>query len=393
MSRPRVLVVVLAGGAGSRLGPLTDHRAKPSVAFGGQFRLIDVTLSNVAHSGLDDVWVLVQYEPHALTDHLAGGRPWDLDRTHGGLRVLPPFQASGHDDGDAAVAHGNADALVQQRAALRSHGADIIVTMSADHVYRLDLREVIEAHIDQGSMLTAVTTRPHPDDDPTRFSWVRTDDDGTIVDFAYKPAHPDGERVCTEVFVFDGPRLLEALEDLDGGEPAGDYGDALVPGFVDAGVAAEYVLDGYWRDVGTVAAFHRAHLELVADDPPFDLDDRSWPMLTGSITGGPARIGATADVQRAILAPGAVVDGSVLESVVGRHAVIEPGARVARCVILDDAVIRTGVDIHDAIVNAGVVVGRRSTPISGDDADPDVAVFDGPERPAARRPGRTISRS
>lgn len=394
MSRPRVLVVVLAGGAGSRLGPLTAGRAKPSVPFAGMFRLIDVALSNVAHSGFDDVWVLVQYEPHALNDHLAGGRPWDLDRTHGGLRLLPPYQAAEHDEGDAAVAHGNADALVKQRAALATYAPDVVVTMSADHVYRLDLRDVVDEHLARGIGLTAVTTTPHPDDDPTRFAWVRADDDGRIVEFAYKPDAPRGDRVCTEVFAFDGPRLLDALERLDDDEPAGDYGDTLVPGFVEAGDAAEHVLEGYWRDVGTLRAFHRAHLELVDDEPPFDPDDQSWPILTGSITGGPARVGHAATIERSILAPGAVVEGSVHRSVLGRHVVIEPGARLERCVVLDDAVVRAGVAITDAIVNVGVTVGRRSTPLSGPDADPDVAVFDGPERPAPRtRARRSVRRS
>lgn len=380
-ARPRVLVLVLAGGAGGRLRPLTADRAKPSVGFGGMFRLVDVALSNVANSALSDVWVLVQYEPHALADHLAGGRPWDLDRTHGGLRLLPPYQAADHDDGEATVAHGNADALVQHRDLLADHGADVVITMSADHVYRLDLRDVIDTHLAGNAAVTVVSTAAHPDDDPSRFAWVRVDDDGRIVDFEYKPDEPSGDRVCTEIFAFDGPALLAALDRLDTDEPAGDYGDKLLPDLVARGVAVDHHLDGYWRDVGTLRSFHRAHLELVEDEPPFDLDDPTWPLLTGSITGGPAQVGSSAVVQQVVLSPGVRVDGEVRRSVLGRHVVIEAGARLDRCVVLDGAVIRSGAIITDAIVNVGTTVGPRSTPISGADADPDVAVFDGPERP------------
>src|SRR3954447_22820727 len=179
LSRRRVLAIVLAGGAGGRLAPLTDRRAKPSLPFGGMYRLIDIALSQVAHSGLQDVWVVEQYEPHALNDHLANGRPWDLDRTHGGLRIMPPFQRG---DGDDAMASGNADALVQQRHLIAEVAPDVVITMSADHVFRLDLRDVVATHAANGSKLTMVTTDPPADDDPTRFSWASIED-GLITAF------------------------------------------------------------------------------------------------------------------------------------------------------------------------------------------------------------------
>ena len=165
---------MLAGGAGSRLGPLTATRAKPAVPFAGMFRLIDITLSNVANSGLTDVWVVEQYEPHDLNDHLANGRPWDLDRTRGGLLILPPYQRRGDGDGDAAVAAGNADALVHQRHAIAQFGPDVVIAVSADHLYRLDLRDVLATHQRAGARLTIVTTDPPAGDDPTRFAWVRS---------------------------------------------------------------------------------------------------------------------------------------------------------------------------------------------------------------------------
>lgn len=348
---------MLAGGAGGRLRPLTDRIAKPAVAFGGMYRLIDITLSNVANSGLSDVWVIEQYEPHALNDHLANGRPWDLDRTRGGLQILAPFE--GRQSGDGALASGNADALVRNRRAIDEFGPDVVVTMSADHVYRLDLRDVLDAHAGAGAGLTIVTTDPPHDDDASRFAWVDVGADGEVTSFEFKPDEPDGDRVCTEVFCYDGPTLLErlaVLADVTGDGSAGDYGDALVPDLVHDGRARDHVLDGYWRDVGTIAAYHRAHMELLGESAPLSLDDPAWPFLTGSPMGGPARVHADAEVVSALLSPGALVAGRVRHSVIGRNVTIEPGATVEGSVVLDGAVIRADASVDHAIVDAGVTV-------------------------------------
>jgi len=351
--RERVLVIVLAGGAGGRLAPLTDRRAKPSLPFGGMYRLIDIALSQVAHSGMRDVWVVEQYEPHALNDHLANGRPWDLDRTHGGLQILPPFQRS---DGDEAMASGNADALVQQRHLIAEMAPDVVLSMSADHVFRLDLRDVLETHAGTRARLTIVTTDLPSEDDPSRFGWVNVDD-GAVTGFEYKPDEPSGDRVCTEVFAFDGPELLARLAALAELDSAGDYGDRLVPGLVADGDVVEHRLQGYWRDVGTIDAYYRAHMDLVCDDPPLRLDDPAWPLLTGSLIGGPARIGARAETVGCLLSPGVIVEGVVEGSVLARNAVVEAGAVVRASVVLDDAVIRTGAVVESAIVDVGASVG------------------------------------
>ena len=350
--RGGVLVVVLAGGSGGRLGPLTQRRAKPSLPFAGMYRLIDIALSNVAHSGIDDVWVLEQYEPHALNDHLANGRPWDLDRTHGGLRILPPFQRR---DGEATMAEGNADALVKHRQLLAEADPEVIVTMSADHLFQLDLRGPLATHRERQATLTIVTTDPPADDDPTRFAWVDVAGND-VVGFEYKPDEPSGDRVCTEVFVFDAGHLLAQLEVLPDDGSAGDYGDALLPAFVAAGGVVEHRHDGYWRDVGTIAAYHRAHMELVADDPPLRLDDPDWPLLTGSIIGGPARVDAGAELADSLLSPGVVVQGTVERSVLGRDVTVEAGAVVRASVVLDGATVRTGAVVEQAIVDLGMTV-------------------------------------
>lgn len=371
IERPRVLTIVLAGGQGSRLGPLTNGRAKPALPFGGMFRLIDIVLSNLAHSGLQDVWVVEQYEPHDLNEHLANGRPWDLDRTHGGLRILPMFERDGEggdaSDGSRERSQGNADALVRQRRFIESFGADVVVTTSADHLYRLDLRDAVDTHLANEADLTIVSTEPPADDDPTRFAWIGVDDEGRVTDFEYKPNEPDGDAVCTEVFVFRAAALLEQLARWDGGESAGDYGDHLIPALLAGGRVVDHRLDGYWRDLGTLPAYHRGHMELLGDDPALVLDDPQWPILTGSVTNGAARFIGGGAASSSLIGPGSLIAGTVAASVIGRGVVIEAGATVRDSVVLDEAVIRAGADLRGAIVDDGTEVGPDTPP-----TDPEV---------------------
>ncbi|HEY4614803.1 MAG TPA: sugar phosphate nucleotidyltransferase, partial [Citricoccus sp.] len=259
----RTVALVLAGGRGSRLAPLTDARSKPAVPVAGQFRLIDVVLSNLAHSGLRDVWVVEQYRPFTLNQHLAGGRPWDLDGTRHGLRILPPAEGR-TEEGFAA---GNGHALFQQLPVLEAFGAETVVVLSADHLYQLDLEPALEQHRARGADLTMITTET--DEDPSRFGVVTVDDDGTVTDYAYKPEDPSGPLVAAEIFLFDvgalgrALRHLTAQQDDPEGISLGDYGETILPHLVEQGRVQEYRLEGYWRDVGTIDAYFKAHMELL----------------------------------------------------------------------------------------------------------------------------------
>ena len=344
---PRVLAIVLAGGTGGRLKPLTNGRAKPVVPFGGVFRLIDFALTNCLHSELRDVWVVEQYEPHGLNDHLANGRPWDLDRTEGGLQVLPPYQGEGED----GFAEGNAEALKHQSKAIAAFEPDVVLTMSADHVIRLDLREVLEFHLGHGKGLTMVT-KELPGEDVSRYGVVGVEGQ-RVVGFEYKPEKPKGHTVATEVFAYNGPALLKALEEA--GE--GDYGETLVPYFVERDEARAFRLEGYWRDVGTLSSYLQGHLDLV--DHVFDLDDGPWPLRTRTLAREPARIsGALKD---ALVSPGARVEGKVIRSVVGHGAAVERGAEIEECVLLDGAVVTQGATLRRCIVMEGVRVQGSET--------------------------------
>ncbi len=359
----RTLAVVLAGGAGSRMGPLTEHRAKPALPFAGHFRLIDFPLSNCANSGISDVWLLQQYKPHSMEDHLANGRPWDLDRTNGGLLILHPF-TGGEGEG---FTEGNADALWRHRQLIGEFGADVVLVLSADAVYTLDYRDVVAAHLERDADVTMVTTTV--DEDPGRFGVVSVDDDHRVRDFAYKPDDPKSDLVTTEVFAYRPSALLETLEELgDGDEPLEDFGDALLPRLVGEGRALDFPLPGYWRDVGTPESYWQAHQDLI--DGTLDLDDLDWPIRTTSGHRPPARLEAGASVEDSLLSPACRVAGRVSRSVLSPGVVVEAGAEVLDAVVLHGAVIRSGARVEKAIVDSRVEIPRDAEVHSTDPADP-----------------------
>ena len=356
MVQPRVLVVVLAGGEGGRLELLTDERAKPVVPYAGHYRLIDVTLSNVLHSGLSDVWIVEQTHPFSLQDHLANGRPWDLDRTSGGLRLLHPRQGTGERDG---WQKGTADALWRYAELIRGFAPEALVVLSADAVYALDYETVVRGHLGSGATVTMGTTRVDPDE-ASRYGVVRVED-GRVTDYAYKPEDPRSDLVTNEVFVFDPEPTLGLLEELAEDAELADLGDALLPRLVAEGRAREHRLDGYWRDLGTVEAYWDAHMELVRPDPPFDPADPDWPLRTNGGGAPAARVRSGAVVEASLLSGGCDVAGTVRGSVLSRGAVVEPGAEVVDSVLLEDVVVRRGARVVRAVLDAGVQVAPGVT--------------------------------
>lgn len=372
MRRGKTLVVILAGGVGGRLDVLTERRAKPAMPFGGTYRLIDFALSNCVHSGQSDVWVVEQYRPHTLNDHLANGRPWDLDRTYGGLQVLPPYtDRDGGQSGESGFAQGNADALYRQRHFIAEFDPELLIVLSADHVYKLDYRDVVDRHLEAGAEVTMVTTAVDVEE-ASRFGVVRADTDGRVEDFAYKPERPPGNVVTTEVFVYDARTLLETLDGLaaahaaedHGGEedPGGlrDFGHELLPELVRRGRAFAYPFDGYWRDVGTVESYWAGHMELLAEEPKLSLDDPRWPILTYGSQRLPARVHAEARIENSLISPGCVVRGRVVRSVLGPGVVIREGAVVRDSVILHDTRVEVNARVSNAIIDERVSVGASA---------------------------------
>lgn len=353
----RPLLIVLAGGRGSRLDVLTVGRAKPSLPVGGAYRLIDLMLSNAAHGGLRDVWVVQQYEPHLLNEHLAGGRPWDLDRSRGGLQILPPYEG----DAGEGFAEGNADALARQARLVAAFDPDVVLVASADHLTAIDLGRVADDHLASAAELTVVTTELARHQDPTRHALVDVAGDGRVTGLHDKPDDPPHRTAATEVFAYAPGVLLDVLGDLArGGEPLGDYGEALVPALVDRGRTRAWAHRGHWRDLGTPRAYLDAQLELLRPRPPLRLDDPAWPVLSAAVPRSPARIEASARIDGSWVCSGAVVRGTVVGSILGPGVVVEAGAEVRHSVLMEDVKVGRGASVARSVLADRAWVGARS---------------------------------
>jgi glucose-1-phosphate adenylyltransferase len=362
MALPRVLVLVLAGGAGGRLELLTEQRAKPAVPFAGVYRLVDFPLSNCEHSQIADVWVSIQQHPTSLADHLANGRPWDLDRTTGGLMTLPPFQGTERGGWNT----GTANSLWRQADLIRQYGADALVVVSSDAVYKLDYREVAEAHLESGAEVTMVTTEVAADD-AARYGIVEVDGD-RVTGYAYKPDEPATTTATNEVFVFSpGPTLdrLEQLRSEVGEDDLEDLGTHLLPAQTRDGLARAYPLKGYWRDVGTVPSYWEAHRDFLSAEPPIDLDEPAWPVHTRGGRHSAARVLDDGQIENSLLSGGTRISGNVRGSVLSPGVVVEVGATVVDSVLLPGVRVRSGATVTRAVVDDGVDVGRGCS-VGGD---------------------------
>jgi glucose-1-phosphate adenylyltransferase len=406
---PRTLALVLAGGKGSRLGPLTQRRAKPALPYAGTYRLVDFALTNCVHSRLSDVWVVEQFQPHALNEHLLNGRPWDLDRNRGGLRIMPPFTGA-HGEGFAG---GNADVLYRHRALIDAFAPDEVVVMSSDHVERLDLRDVLDAHREAGAAVTMATTEVGAAE-ASRFGLARVDAaTGRVTDWRYKPDAPFGTTAAIEVFAYDRRALFDALdalaaelpdEDDDGTPELRDFGHHLLPRLVAEGRAYAFAYEGYWRDVGTVPSYWEGHMDLLRNDlaapgGPLALDDPAWPLRTAATLQMPARFARTARVDDALVSPGAFVAGTVERAVLGPGVVVEEGAEVRDSVLLHGVTVRRGARVTRSVLDEGVEVGAEAV-VGGADGglcvvgqrgrvEPGEVLAAGEERDAAAGAGTT----
>ncbi|MDQ3442664.1 MAG: glucose-1-phosphate adenylyltransferase [Chloroflexota bacterium] len=363
MARSNVLALVLAGGQGGRMDVLTQHRAKPALPYAGVYRLIDVSLSNLRNSGISDVWLVVQYETQSIAEVVAGGRPWDLDRSHGGLRILPPQQEAGSDDG---VWHqGNADAIYQNRALIRAFNPDVLLVMSADHIYRLDFDDLIDQHVSSGAGVTLVSTEV-PIDQASNHGTIEVDKEGKVTGFDYKPERPKSNLVTTEVFAYDPALVIETLERLsrekttasDKDSGLEDFGHELLPALVQEGQVRDFRLPGYWKDVGRPEAYFASHMDLLDAHPDLDLDDPAWPLFTLDPQRMPARFEDTARVGQSLISPGCHIMGKVQRSVLGPGVVVEAGATVRDAIIFQDTVVRSGATVQFTIVDSDVTIGK-----------------------------------
>ena len=387
---------------------LTRERAKPALPFAGVYQLVDFPLSNLTHSGISEVWLSLQFQGTSIEEPVANGRPWDLDRSRGGLRLLVPQQGTGSED-EEGFATGNADELFRVRDQIRTDDPELVVVLSADHVYRFDYIDAVRTHRDNGAECTIVTTEVDLAE-AGEHATVESDAGGAVTGFAYKPEQPTTSTVATEIFVYDARVLVSVLEELhrehtgqtDAGDSGlGDFGETLVPRFVDRGRCVVHPLPGYWRDVGQPHHYLAAHQDVLTDDQGI-FGDPGWPILTRQPQRVPGRVLEGARLADSLVSPGARVHGEVRRSVIGPGAVVESGAVVSNSVVFADTVVRAGARVAWAIVDercelqAGAVVGRPDARGTEDPADVTIVGRDsvvGTELPPGARlePGTTAT--
>ena len=304
---------------------LSQVRAKPGVPFGGKYRIIDFALSNVVNSGLTDVGILTQYAPRSLIDHIGVGRPWDLDRSRGGVSLLQPYVGRGR---KREWYRGTADAVLQNLDYIDDRDPELVLILAGDHVYKMDYRPFIALHRARDADLT-VAVRRVPLADANRFGILELGDEGRVTRFVEKPSNPTSNLVSMGVYAFRWPLLREMLSD-----ERLDFGRDVLPSMVDSGRAVHaYEYQGYWQDIGTVDAYWQASMDLVADKPPMDLYETGWLIYTRSEERAPAQIGSNARVSRSLVSHGCIIegDGRAQHPVAGRpHRCRRGRARVDR---------------------------------------------------------------
>jgi len=356
---PSLLVLILAGGKSERLHALGRVRTASALPFGGKYRVIDFSLSNCAHSGLSRVGILTQYAPLSLQHHIGIGKPWDLDRRDGGVRLLPPYVRQR----ETNWYRGTADALVQNRNVIEDAQARHILVLSGDLVYKMDYGRLIERHESAAAALTLVTTGA-PGSESDRYGYVATDGDGRVVSLEEKPALPASETISAGIYLFRARDLQARL-----GKAA--IGPDLVRGIVQPMIAGgervvAYEHADYWRDIGTIDAYYEASMELLRPAPSLTLHDPEWLIYTPSEDRAPAIITGEGDVSGSLVAHGAHVEGAVHRSILFPGVHIAPGAVVEDSIVMHDARILAGARLSKAIVDKGVRIGERAKVGVGD---------------------------
>ena len=346
--------MLLAGGQGSRLGVLTEKVAKPAVAFGGKYRIIDFPLSNCINSGIDTVGVLTQYQPLRLNTHIGIGIPWDLDRNEGGVTVLPPYEKSTSSEWYT----GTANAIFQNMDYMEQYNPDYVLILSGDHIYKMDYEVMLDFHKANKADVT-IACMPVPIEEASRFGIMVTDDIGRITEFEEKPEHPSSNLASMGIYIFSWKALKEALianEDVENC----DFGMHVIPYCFDQGERIfAYEYNGYWKDVGTLGSYWEANMELIDIIPEFNLYEEFWKIYTKSDALPPLYVSEDGFIERSIVCGNSTIEGTVIGSVIGAGVTIGKGAVVRDSIIMKDTVIGPGCTVDKSIIAEEVVIGEN----------------------------------
>ncbi len=358
--KKKCVAMLLAGGQGSRLYALTQKVAKPAIPYGGKNRFIDFPLSNCINSGIDTIGVLTQYQPLVLNDYIGNGQPWDLDKMHGGVHVLPPYQTAA----GASWYEGTANAIYQNMAFIERYDPEYVIVLGGDHIYKMDYSKMIDFHVANNADST-IAVIDVPQSEASRFGIMICDDERRVVDFEEKPKNPRSTLASMGIYVFTWEKLRRYLiENENANTGSKDFGKDIIPAMLNDGERLfAYEFEGYWRDVGTLDSLWEANMDLLSPSVPLDLYDPSWKIYSRHENMPPQYIGSNAHVENSMITEGSVVDGTVDFSVISAGVTIEEGATVKYSIIMPGTVIKSGAVVEyaiigeDSIIESGAKIG------------------------------------
>ena len=363
------VAMLLAGGQGSRLYALTTNIAKPAVAFGAKYRIIDFPLSNCINSGIDTVGVLTQYQPLILNEYIGNGQPWDLDRTYGGVHILSPYQAKTR----SSWYEGTANAIYQNMHFMKMYNPEYILVLGGDHIYKMDYAAMLKAHKAKGADCTIAALNV-PLSEASRFGILNTNPDNSIYQFEEKPKVPKSTLASMGIYIFNAQKLFSYLE-ADEANPnsSKDFGKDVLPAMLNAGEKMfAYEFKGYWKDVGTVASLWQANMDLLGDEPEFDVSDKAWKIHSRNPLAPPELIGEEGVVKNSMVALGCEIYGTVENSVLGSNVIVEKGAVIKDAVVFANSIIKANAKVNYSVIDEDVVVGNGA--IIGVEKDPNAEI-------------------
>ena len=358
MKKTECVAMLLAGGQGSRLGVLTQRIAKPAVPYGGKYRIIDFPLSNCTNSGIDTVGVLTQYQPLELNDYIGSGKPWDLDRSDGGVHILPPYQNNKGGD----WYKGTANAIYQNISFIERYDPEYVLILSGDHIYKMDYSEMIEQHKASGADCTIAVIEV-PIEEASRFGIMNANPDGTIYEFEEKPKEPKSNLASMGIYVFSWDKLKKYLEE-DEADPnsSNDFGKNIIPNMLnDKQKMVVYRFADYWKDVGTIDSLWESNLDLLDPKAKLDLSDPTWRIYSRTPKAPPQYISDTAKVQNSLITEGCDVSGTVDFSILFESVTVEEGAVVKDSLIMPGTTIKKNASVQYAIVAENAVIDEGAT--------------------------------
>ncbi len=343
------VAMILAGGQGSRLGALTKNIAKPAVPFGGKYRIIDFPLSNCVHSGIDTVGVLTQYQPLELNTYIGNGNPWDLDRNNGGVYVLPPYQSQKAGE----WYKGTANAIYQNLGFLEGFSPNNVLVLSGDHIYKMHYGEMLKVHKKTNAAIT-IAVMPVPWEEASRFGIMNVDDEGNIVEFEEKPKNPKSNLASMGIYIFNYEIMKKYLtEDENDPTSSNDFGKNVIPKMLENHEKmVSWKFEGYWKDVGTIQSLWEANMDLLGDEPEFNLTDRHWSIYSRSFALSPQYIGMNVKITNSTVTEGCIINGEVSNSIISSAVLIGEGSKVEDSVIMPGVVIGKNVTLKKCVIGS-----------------------------------------